>query len=250
VNNTARVNNLTPNFHRERPLTEPLLRLSAGFTDDGHPSDPVAIYFENHAQQAFEQQLDALKIMNTDPAVPNLYVLTGGQRQSIAAWPDDVDTSTSIPLGLTLEQEGYISFTMPTLERMPTGRHFYLYDKEADLTHDLQSTRPYRLLLKKGSYDNRFFLVLKPRTNNNPSGDEPSYHAYSTGNNLYGQFDKVPGEKCSITVTSFGGQVIFRKDFTGNGRYLLGSQYTSGIYIVTFLANKQQVSKKVFIGNQ
>jgi hypothetical protein len=251
INNTARVNNLTPNFHRERPLTEPLLRLSAGFTDNGGPSDPAVIYFDHHALQGFEQELDALKIMNTDPAVPNLYVLADNRRFSIAAWPDNIDSSTSIPLGLTLEQEGYISFTMPTLERMPAGRHFYLYDKETDITHDLHGTTPYRLLLRKGTYDNRFFLVLKPGANSNPSGNDAAYfHAYSTGNNLYGQFDKVQGEKCTITVTNFAGQALLRKDFTGNGRYLLGSEYSSGIYIVTFHTNSQQVSKKVFIGNQ
>ncbi|UPK72677.1 hypothetical protein [Chitinophaga filiformis] len=251
VNNTARVNNLAPNFHRERPLTEPLLRLSAGFTDDGQPGDPAVIYFDNHAVPDFEQELDALKIMNTDPAVPNLYVIAGNVRQSIAAWPNDIDSSTSIPLGLSLEREGYISFTMPVRERMPADRHFYLYDKEADITHDLHSTTPYRLLLRKGSYDNRFFLVLKPGAVNNPSGNSAAYyHAYSAGNNLYGQFDKVPGEKCAITVCNFSGQVLLRKDFSGNGRYLLGSNYSSGIYIVTFHASGQQVSKKVFIGNQ
>lgn len=249
VNNTARVNNLTPSFHRERPLTEPLLRLGAGFTDDGHPSDPAVIYFDNKALPDFEQELDALKIQNTDPAVPNLYVMAGNQKLSIAAWPDDIDSSTTIPLGLTTEREGYISFTMPTLERMQAGRHFYLYDKEADLTHDLHGTTPYRLFLSKGVYEKRFFLVLQ-RGDNTPSGDAAYYHAYTTGNNLYGQFDKVPGEKCVISVTSLSGQVLLRKDFTGNGRYLLGSQYSSGIYIVTFFANRQQVSKKVFISNQ
>ncbi len=249
VNNTARVNNITPSFHRERPLTEPLLRLGAGFTDDGHPSDPAVIYFDNKAFPDFEQELDALKIMNTDVAVPNLYVMADNQKLSIAAWPDDIDSSTTIPLGLSTEREGYISFTMPTLERMPAGRHFYLYDKEADVTHDLQGTTAYRLFLGKGVYDNRFFLVLRPGKDE-PSNNAAYYHAYSAGNNLFGQFDKVPGEKCSIAVSSLSGQVILRKDFTGNGRYLLGSQYSSGIYIVTFYANKQQVSKKVFISNQ
>lgn len=249
VNNTARVNDLAPNFHRERPLTEPLLRISAGFTDDGMPADPAVIYFDNNALEDFEQELDALKIMNTDPAVPNLYVMAGSQRLSIAAWPDDIDSSTVIPLGLTTDREGYISFTMPVRERIPAGWHFYLYDKEADITHDLHTATPYRLLLKKGTYNNRFFLVLQAGSDTTPD-NTAYYHAFSTGNNLYGQFDKVPGEKCAIVVSNFSGQVLLRKDFTGNGRYLLGSQYSSGIYIVTFLANGQQVSKKVFISNQ
>ncbi len=70
VNNTARVNNLAPNFHRERPLTEPLLRLSAGFTDEGYASDPAVIYFDNSYSRDFEQDIDALKIINTDEHIP------------------------------------------------------------------------------------------------------------------------------------------------------------------------------------
>jgi hypothetical protein len=248
VNNTARVNNLTPNFHREKPLTEPLLRLSAGFTDEGHPSDPLVVYFGNNTARDFEKETDALKLMNTDPTVPSLYILASNQRLSIAAWPDQIDSTETIPLGLTTDREGYISFTMPVIERIPAGWHFYLYDKDADITHDLHKTTPYRLLLKKGIYDNRFFLVFKPG-DDVTSGNTAVYHAFSAGNNLYGQFDKVPGEKCTITVSNLAGQILLRKDFTGNGRYLLGSQYSGGVYIVTFNANKQQVSKKVFISN-
>ncbi|ACU62349.1 hypothetical protein [Chitinophaga pinensis] len=250
VNNTARVNNLTPNFHRERPLTEPLLRLCAGFTDEGSPSDPAVIYFDNSYSRDFEQDIDALKIINTDEHVPNLYVMAGTERQSIAAWPNDIDSTEMIPLGITTEQEGYVSFTMPLIERMPAGRHFYLYDKEAGITHDLHQTTPYRLFLRKGSFDTRFFLVLKAGDDGATSAETPFYHAYATGNNLYAQFDKIPGEKCTITVSNVNGQVLLRKDYTGNGRYLLGSHYNGGIYVVTFYANKQQVSKKVFIANQ
>jgi hypothetical protein len=250
VNNTARVNNLTPNFHRERPLTEPLLRLRAGFTDEGHTADPAVIYFDDNYSREFEQDLDALKLDNTDPLVPSLYILAGGQRLSIAAWPNEIDSTEMIPLGLTTEREGYISFSMPLIERMPAGRHFYLYDKEADITHDLHLTTPYRLLLRKGNYDNRFFLVLKAGSVGGPATTGAVYKAYAQGNNLYGQFDNVPGEKCRISVSNVSGQLLLQKDFSGNGRYLLGSHYSAGIYIVTFHANKQQVSKKVFISNQ
>lgn len=249
VNNTARVNNLAPNFHRERPLTEPLLRLGAGFTDEGFPSDMAVIYFGSTTSRDFEIETDALKLMNTDPTVPCLYVLAGNQRLSIAAWPDNIDSTEMIPLGLTTEREGYISFTMPLMERIPAGWHFYLYDKEANITHDLHKTTPYHLLLRKGTYENRFFLVF--RTDDDVvSGNTAFYHAFYTGNNLYGEFDKVPGEQCTIAVSNMAGQVVFRKDFKERGRYLLGSNYSSGVYLVTFQSDRERVSKKVFISNQ
>ncbi len=95
--------------------------------------------------------------------------MAGPERQSIAAWPNDIDSTEMIPLGITTEQEGYVSFTMPLIERMPANRHFYLYDKEAAVTHDLHQTTPYRLFLRKGSFDTRFFLVLKNGDDGGPS---------------------------------------------------------------------------------
>jgi hypothetical protein len=249
VTNTARVNNLAPGFHRERPLTEPLLRLSAGYTDEGYPADPAVIYFDNSYSRDFEADIDALKMFNTDEFIPNLYIMAG-QRQSIAAWPNTIDSTEMIPLGITTLKEGYVSFTMPLIERMPARRHFYLYDREAGITHDLHQASPYRLFLRKGSFDDRFFLVLKESGGGPAAVEHILYHAYSAGNSLYAQFDKVPGEKCTITVSNVSGQILLRKDYTGNGRYLLGTHYNGGIYIVTFSANRQQVSKKVFIVNQ
>ncbi|MBW8687426.1 T9SS type A sorting domain-containing protein [Chitinophaga rhizophila] len=250
VTNAARVNNLTPSFRRERPLTEPLLRLTAAYADEGHPADPAVIYFDDSYSKEFEPDIDALKMLNTDEFVPSLYIMAGKQRQSISAWPNSIDSTEMIPLGITTGKEGYVSFSLPLMERMPADRHFYLYDKEADITHDLHQATPYRLFLRKGSFDNRFFLVLKAGEGTIPSGEQPFYHAYSTGSNLFAQFDKVPGEKCTITVSNISGQVLLQKDFTGNGRYLLGSQYSSGIYIITFSANRHKISKKVFIAHQ
>ena len=64
-------------------------------------ADPMVIYFDEKAGKGFDSNLDALKLMNTDYTVPNLYALgTDGSKLSIDALPElRQDTICSIPLG-------------------------------------------------------------------------------------------------------------------------------------------------------
>lgn len=240
VSNQARVNNLTPNFHRDRPSNLPLLRVAAAF-DEFQP-DPAVAYFEDGATVHFEQEMDALKLMNTDANVPSLYIMADTERLSISALPAQINTDLHIPLGINTAREGYVTFSQLTAEQF--NLQAYLYDAKANTTYDL----PYRLLLPKGTIEDRFSIVFKP-ADTNTTTNGAFFNAYGIGGNLYAQFDKVPGEKCTINVTNLSGQFIFSGNFTGNGRYLLGPPYNTGVYIVTFYTSKEKVSKKVFIGN-
>jgi hypothetical protein len=89
MDNRVRVNNLSPAFHKNTDdLYRPVIRLSAGFEESSSHSDPLVIYFDETATSGFENELDAIKLNNTDPGVPNFYALSEeGQRLSIGAWP-------------------------------------------------------------------------------------------------------------------------------------------------------------------
>ena len=69
--------------------------------DNGTPSDPAVIYFDSSATQLFDKDLDALKLMNTDTLVPNLYSMTPDTKKlSINAVPFPSNEHRIIPLGL------------------------------------------------------------------------------------------------------------------------------------------------------
>ena len=75
LNNSVRITDLTHSFtkYERSALSVPLLRLTAGFSDDAASADPAVIYFDEKATPDFDSQLDALKLFNTDYAVANLY---------------------------------------------------------------------------------------------------------------------------------------------------------------------------------
>ena len=71
----------------------------------------MVIYFDEKAQTGFDTYLDALKLMNTDYNVPNLYASgTDGTKLSIDALPESQDSLRSIPLGLKTNIDGNIVF--------------------------------------------------------------------------------------------------------------------------------------------
>ncbi|SKC99049.1 hypothetical protein SAMN05660461_1349 [Chitinophaga ginsengisegetis] len=250
VNNSARTTNLSPVYHRVSQ-TMPILRMSAAFADDGQTADPVVVYFDATASAAFEKTMDALKLMNTDPAVPNIYALSADSvRLSINAWPQFPDSTGVIPLGLKTEKAGWVTFNTVDIARMPQQLHIYLKDAVTGKTEELRQYAKYRVYLDAGTYENRFSLVFRNNGTTSPPASEPVFRAYSVSGILYGYFDKVPGEKCRITISNLLGQVLWRQDITGNGQHVIGKQYSSGIYIVSFYTDDKVVSKKVFINNQ
>jgi hypothetical protein len=255
INNSARINNLAPSFFRGgMPLTAPLLRLSAGFAAEKMTADPMVVYFDDAATRAFDQEMDALKLMNTDSLVPSLYVVASDTaRLSICAWPgaDLQDTADIIPLGLTTKRAGWVLFNASSMERIPYGRHIYLYDAKTGVRQDLQDNPQYRLYLDAGEYKNRFFLVFcgQAVVTPPPAAAGGTFKAYSAAGKLYVQISGTSEGNCDVVVTNMLGQIILRKQLRGNNTYELAAPVSTGIYIVSFYTPQQVVSQKVFIGH-
>lgn len=248
MTNAVRVNNLTPVFHRVFPKDVPLLRLSAGFADDGLPSDPAVLYFDTTGVRAFHKEMDALKIHNTDQRVPNFFVqLADGREISVKSWPAAVDTADMIPLRLVTERSGMITLRVEDLERMPVDRHLYLYDSAMRRSIGLAPGTQYRLDLPKGDHADRFYLVFSARGPVAGTPTEDEYYAYASGGQLYGYFSGAPGDRCTVTVTNILGQELFRKELSGSGRHALGSGYSGGMYIVSFRMDGRTEHRKVMI---
>ena len=66
--------------------------------------------------------LDALKLMNTDLNVPNLYAVTPQtDLLSISALPLPADSITRVPLGIKTEKAGWVILSAANLDNIPSG---------------------------------------------------------------------------------------------------------------------------------
>jgi hypothetical protein len=252
INNNARINNLVTNFYKEaEPLTAPLLRLSAGFTDGKTATDAAVVYFDNAATRTFEPETDALKLMNTDLTVPNLYLLSSdAKRLSVYACPALEDSTDIVPLGLKINQTGRVTFNATDIERFPYGRHIYLCDAKTGVRQDLKNNPRYQVYLDAGIYENRFFLAFRLKdVQPQPATNGGIFNAYSLNGKLYAHISGISGEACNVIIVNLLGQVVMQKLLNGNGYYELGSQLGSGAYIVSFYVLSNVFSQKVSISN-
>ena len=255
VNNTARDLNLTTVFsdYTVPQAPSPFIRLSAGFYDLGPDGDPAAFYFKAGADGSFDKDLDALKLMNTHPGVPNLYAIaTDTARLSIYALPDIFDSVEKVPLGLITAQDGWISFKATDIENMPVGLYVYLSDTQTGVKQDLQNAPPYRLYLAAGEYKNRFFLNFstKEPVAGGASGIPANgpLQAYCAGGTLFVNGNLSPGEKGEIRVFDLQGQLLLRGEISGSAYQQFPSNFAPGIYLVNFSAPEGIQTKKVLIG--
>ena len=256
VNNAAR--NLNPNtvfFGYAAPTApSPFIRLSAGFYDEGSIGDAAAFYFNAGADGTFDKHLDALKLMNTHPGVPNLYAVgTDTARLSIDALSPGFDSVETVPLGLSTPKDGWISFKATDIEHMPAGLFVYLSDTKTGVKQDLQNAPPYRLYLAAGEYKNRFFLNFsskEPPQGGAAGAPSNPFQAYSAGGTLFVNGNLNPGEKGEVRVFDLRGQLVLRGEVDGSTAQQFHPNVVTGIYLVSFSTPEGTQTKKVLIGTR
>jgi hypothetical protein len=252
MDNNVRVTDLTHPLIKSDYISRSLLRLTAEFSDDTNSVDPVVIYFDEKATGKFDGQLDALKLMNTDYMVPNLYTVgPDGVKLSISALPVISDTLYTVPLGLKINRDGRIIFKIRTLEGDLADMEIYISDIVAKKDQDLLSDKDYRLDLIKGQYENRFFLNFRNIGTGIPdftSGDD-LFSVYCSHGILRLKINTLPAAEGTLIISNLIGQMPLIKKYYEPGYYELNPGLKNGVYIVSFLSGTKRCSKKIFIQN-
>lgn len=249
VANNARTTDLNPGFEGGGNLP-PMVRISAGY-DDGHfIADPAVFYMDNGASENFDKRRDALKLMNTNKDVPNLYAVAADtSRLSIRAFVYPRDTSTVLPLGLNTEKDGYVNFKTPQIQQIPGSLNIYLYDEKAKEYHDLRKESSYRLYLSAGEYKSRFSIVFSTKKLVPDNMDNAYLKVYYAGGKLFVTTNIPADDNSAIVLVNIIGQNIWQKPFTGNGSYSINAHLIKGVYVVKLVSGKQVKTQKIFISD-
>ena len=235
------------------PDAIPLLRLRASIA--GYDaSDPTVIYFQNTATEKFDKNLDALKLMNTTAGIPSLYsIAADAQKLSINALPLP-DTSTRIPLGVQLLQDGQLSFFTEDITALPPNLYCYLFDAVTQKYHDLKVNTNYVFNLPAGMYESRFSLVFSRKIILSlPVSAGPAttqFQVFGTGRNLQLILHLPTGEKADIRFINMAGQILFTKTYYQTGSYPLSFLLPKGIYQVACYTFNTVITQQIFIGDQ
>ncbi|MFD2286308.1 hypothetical protein GJU39_00105 [Pedobacter petrophilus] len=257
VNNTARVNDLSPVFHKaimsikepKKPRT--LIRLSAGFADEPHAADPIVIYVADGAGRTFNPLLDAIKLLNTNERVPNFYGSNKGTEKLAISAIEEIDTTTVVPLSLQADRNGTVDFVLRDLENLPAPLYLYFYDAKTKRSTLLEEDTKVSMQLNTGVYDNRFSLRFSnTRTETAPGAANDIFRVYSKGGSFHVNLKLENEQRGELILTNMAGQELARKTISGNGVYEINSAPATGIYIVSFVAPDSVRSKKVIHHNE
>ncbi len=262
VNNNARNNNPSVTFlgiGGTPAGPPPLFRLRVGYNDTDTLSDPLVIYFKNNVTPAFDNKLDALKLMNTHPAVPSFYAIASDTaRLSIQALPYPTDQPQVVPLGLTIPQDGYLTFQLADQQQMPSDIRVYLADTKAGVQQDLGQSPRYRLYLPKGNYTNRFFLKFSttalagatPPAGNTPPATPP-FEAYDAGGQLMIKSNLTTGTTTNLLIFDPAGRALYRQELIGNTWHSIDISFLpAAVYVLSLGDGHKTYAKKIFIGKE
>ncbi|MCX6279172.1 MAG: hypothetical protein NT004_13910 [Bacteroidetes bacterium] len=250
--NGVRVNNLSPRFHKkESHEWLPLLRIRARNCVDGSSGDPTVIYFNNEATMTFDNQLDALKLMNTDILEPNLYSLsTDSEKLSVNGMPYPTDSITEVNLGLNTLQEGFVSFRVDAVEEMPVNLYIYFCDRKTGIKQNISLHPDYQIFLQPGTSEDRFSIIFSMKDlRHQPQNGDPFY-IYSFRNRLFIYSKSDSGRQADLVIYNLLGQRLFRKTLTVEGYQEMDLNYPTGIYVVCLSMGDAILNRKVYINNQ
>jgi hypothetical protein len=254
LNNSVRITDLTHPFLKSGEKSSlPLLRIGAAYADDTTSTDRMVIYYNEKAQTGFDSDLDALKLMNTDYSVPNLYGIgSDGTKLSIDALPEYQDSLCRIPLGLKTYINNYIVFRIIDIEEDLSGKKIFISDLVSGTENDLLNNKEYKVYLEAGEYKNRFFLNVSDKITEIPdtSSNNNLFSVYSSHGvvKAYINTDRIGSGLLSIY--SLTGQVLFTTRISDSGYYEFNPGFKNGIYIVSFVSKIYHDSRKIFIQNR
>jgi hypothetical protein len=249
-NNTRVTDQSQPFIKGEKSIS--LLRFTASFTGNLGSPDYSVVYFDPKATNLFNGQLDALKLMNTDLSVPNIYVETPIEtKNSIKAFPYKTDTTYIIPLGLKINQSGEILFQIRDIEGDFVGMKISLTDTMTGTEQDLLNNQEFKISLVEGEYNNRFFLnlsnILTDIPDNNPLSD--LYTIYYSQGVLKANIISLEGGRGTLLICNLLGQILQTNKIYSVGYHEFSQHLKDGIYITVFSSGQTRITKKILIIN-
>lgn len=227
-----------------------LLRLSARFENE-NGADHMVVYFDRAASSSFEKERDALKMMNTDEGVPNLYSIAPGQQElSINGSEFPVNGEKRVKLGLEVKKSGFVRVQLQDRENFPGELKVYFADLTKQTLTNLSNKQSLRVFLEEGKHDTRFELVFSvgELKDAGPSLSEKEHlKVYSNKGRIFVQLDLEEGQQGLLHLYDLGGRFVWSNEAAGKERVAVNKNLSSGVYIVRLKVGSESYVKKTLL---
>ncbi len=247
VTNNVRVN-AQPTFYKSSSTIYPLLRLAGYQTQNPTKADETVIYFNPQATNNFDGSYDAYKMMNNDPAYPNLYTsYNGSSSLSINAMPPLSNTDVVVPLGYLTKTNGSFTIDATEILNFDPSQHIYIEDNQTSTLQDLTLNPVYTFTTTANAPQYRFFIRFSPTIITGIGENSVSFvNAWSSGKDIYVNYSNTTMQKAIISVYDMLGQQVISDEHQGSNTF----RYTMdkpGYYIVNVISGSDTFQKKIII---
>ncbi len=251
TNNSVRVNNLSPTYHKKTKVNaDTLLRLCADYSEQSSVCDPVVIYFNTESSANFKKDRDALKLLNSDFNVPNLSAISSnGIDLSIFSRSFSEDSITTVPLSLKTKMDALVSFYATKLDLFPYDMQIYLRDTETGIYHDLRLNGDYQATVSAGDHRNRFSVVFSQKDLRYQPKEDELYYSYCIKSTIHIYSNTPTESKADVALINISGQQVWEGEIYGNGYHEINVQVNSGIYILRLSSVYGFYTNKLLIFN-
>ena len=250
MDNNVRITNFEQEFYRSQlPEQKSLLRLEAGFKG-ANRKDAMVIYFSTYATPNFEKEMDAHKLMNTDPAVPSFYNITTDKKElAINAIPFPESRSyKKIPIGIKADQDGPMHINLASIENLSSNFNVYLIDHTKSIGQNLNKDPEYTFNIKAGTHNSRFELMFSEEEVPSPAiaFNEPFDVKVENGNVVI-ELNLEESQQGILRASTITGQILQIKEGRGKDRVIFEGITSNGVYIINLQVGKERHAKKVVI---
>lgn len=253
ISNGARLNSIDKDYRRINDVNNvSFIRINASINNH-LLKDNLVIYFNQNAQQQFDKSIDAIKLMNTSSKVPNIYTFKNStQKLSIHASSLESDF-VKIPIGIDISSTGMVHFENSIQGNEFKSRYTYLYDEMLKQYYNLQDSVGVQLSLSEGIINNRFYIILSKSPIVQSSyiyddGTKDNFVIKINGQQIQLKLLIPNNEQAQIVISNIAGQIIFIKEYTYSGNYVINLPLSTGVYFISKKTSKSNSTKKIFIG--
>ncbi len=250
MDNRVRVKDFEQEFLRTQlPEQKSLLRIEASF-DGSFRKDPMVIYFSPHATPNFEKEMDAHKLMNTDPTVPSFYNITEDKKElAINAVPFPESRSyNKIPLGIKTDKNGEMKIKLTSIENLSPNFNIYLIDHSKRIGQNLSRNPEYTFNIKKGIHNSRFELMFSEEEVTSPAiaFNEPFDIQVENGEVVV-NLNLEENQEGIIRASTISGQILQVKEGRGKDSVIFDGITSDGVYFIILQVGENRHSKKILI---
>jgi hypothetical protein len=250
MDNNVRVNNQSQSYIKG-DNEKPLIRFTAGFSDNTTSVDYAVIYFDENATHEFDGKLDALKLMNTDVNTPNFYFVTPSVRNlQIYALPPLSGSLQKIPLGMKTSRDGNIIIRIRDIDSSFSNIGISITDIIKGTEHSLEPGNEFQIFLKAGEYKDRFFLNLSDIATevNDIISEQEIFRIYYSNDILHTEINNS-GATGTLSILNLLGQTLYTDKIYGDGYQEHNFHLKDGIYIASYVSGKKRINRKIPIKN-